>query len=270
MLVEPTPFDEFTVDALLTETEDAASSFVVDWLNARNAGGTPSWFCAPDEVRSFCQSLSADDASVDVRDLPAEMTVRAGFSFADLAAYWAELKALGLFQNIIHQVRMRFSYRPPPLPEITPIYTQRRFIEGMASGATIGVSASERITNLLTMDETRQVDPALTPLVPIEGGLFPMSPIIRSADPEHDMLHLLRGTQSYGRIANRLGKVGEKTAQEIADRMSGNIRIAHRVKAVRRDGNHAGDLDVVLCDPTEEALARNPNTPGHGLERIGR
>ena len=195
------------------------------WLNARNAGGTPSWFCAPDEVRSFCRSLSADDASVDIRDLPAEMTVRAGFSFADLSAYWVELKALALFQNVIHQVRMRSPYGPSHLSEITPIYTQRRFIEGMASGATIGVSASERITNLLTMDEARQVDPALTPLVPIEDGLLPMNPIIRSADPEHDMLHLLRGTQSYGRIANRLGKVGEKTVQEIADRMSGNIRM---------------------------------------------
>ena len=232
----------------------AASSFVVNWLNARNAGGTPSWFCAPDEVRSFCQSLSADDASIDIRDLPAEMTVRAGFSFADLAAYWVELKALGLFQSVIHQVRLRSPYGPPHLSEITPIYRRSIFIEGMASGATIGLSASERITNLLTMDETREADPALTPLVPIEGGLLAMNPTIRSADPQHDMLHLLRGTQSYGRIANRLGKVGEETAQKIVDRMSGNIQIAHRVKAVRRDGNSAGDLDVVLCDPTEKLL----------------
>ena len=141
----------------------AAAPFVVSWFNARRTGTAPSWFCAPEDVREFFRSLASDNASVYSLDLPSGTVVSAGFSLADANAYWVELIALGLFMDVLHQMAFRSPYPPTHLSEIIPIYTRRRFIEGMASGAGIEVSASERITRLLTMTKERRVDPALTP-----------------------------------------------------------------------------------------------------------
>lgn len=217
------------------------------WL--RDSGRACPWEQAPgwvtDAYRSFADKILASYP----RYLPPELTV-AGFSIADLDAYWSELLARG---GYMHCAIMLGSEHPPT---VVPAYERDRFVEEMSSAAGIGADRGDRITTLLTLDRDVCPDPALTPLVPLENALVPMSSLIMPASPHRNTLAILQTRpEQYGETGRLLGIAGERTVLNTLKRLSPDMLVASRVKVLRPDGRVAGDLDVVICDPKDKLLA---------------
>lgn len=115
----------------------------------------------------------------------------------------------------------------------------------------VSVSAVQRAVDLLTVDLDRCSDAALTPLVPVDNLLVPMSLSIVYTSPERNMLARVQSDPGlFGEAGRILGVAGERETLKVLSRLGGHPLIAQRIGVTRRDGSPAGDFDIVVCDPS--------------------
>ena len=144
------------------------------WM--KRSKGTVPWYSAPESVRGTLRSLS--DAMNDT--YPADFLVIeevAGFPLGVIYKYWRELLAFGYY------MQMATMQGSEHLPTTAPIIAREDFVKFMADSARIPVEVADRVTTLLTMQREPNPDPALTPFVPLDGGLLPLSSLMVPASP---------------------------------------------------------------------------------------
>ena len=220
---------------------------LAEWI--RTKGLTTPWNRSPVWVQDLYRSVAADVLDTYPKYLPPTASV-AGFTVADLDAYWCELMARGMQMNAEITAG---SLHPPT---IVPVVDEEKFIEELACGAAIDATASERITRLHTIDVATCPDAALTPLAPLGRALIPMSSLIVPGAPHRNTLAIVQSDPSlYGEAGRLLGSAGEHETLQTLDRMATGTLVASRVKASRHSGNAAGDLDVVVSDPRDKVIA---------------
>lgn len=220
---------------------------VASWL--QGPGQRCPWDSAPPWIQDAFRSLASDVLATYPKYLAGTVAV-AGFTFAELDAYWIELMARGMHMN----AAILWGSEHPPT--VAPLFEPDALSSAVANDAGISPSSSERITALLTMDTSRCADPAITPLVPVEDRLLPMSSLIVPAAPHRNTLAIVQADPSlYGDAGRLLGLAGEKATLELFARLSDATLTASRLNVIRADGSTAGDLDVVLCDPVQRQVA---------------
>ena len=207
------------------------------------------WRGAPRWVQDAYRFLSEEAMSRSEVDLPAEVENALGFTVGEVHLYWRELMALGMYMH-------HFIWQGCVDPRtVAPVLARQSFVEDMATEAGIPFAAADKITTLLTMETQRCPDPALTPLIPLGDGLLPLSSLIVPASPHRNTLKILQMDRSnYGKIGDLLGTQGERALRRCLSRLSGRSLVESNVKVLRQNGDDAGDLDVVVCDPKDELL----------------
>lgn len=216
------------------------------WL--AGVGLTTPWGQAPEWAKDGLRSLAAAVLSKYPTYLPA-LTEVAGFTIADLDAYWRELMARGMHMNA---ATMQGSDHAPT---IVPLIERVEFVASMARSAGLADNAADRITTHLTMAPDGP-DPALTPLVPVGSGIIPMSSLIMPGSPQRNTLSIIQANPAtFGEAGRLLGEIGERAVLETLSRMSEKTLVGKRIRAVRTNGQPAGDLDVVALDPRTGAAA---------------
>lgn len=220
---------------------------LAEWI--RTDGLTTPWDQMPSWVQDLYRSAAADVLETYPKYLPPTASV-AGFTVAELDAYWCELMARGTQMNAEITAG---SLHPPT---IVPAVDREGFIEDFAASAGIDAGAVERITTLHTIDVSRCPDAALTPLVSLGRALIPMSSLIVPGAPHRNALAIVQSDPNlFGEAGRLLGMAGEHETLQTLDRMAKGTLVASRVKARRRNGDPAGDLDVVVCDPRDKLIA---------------
>ena len=231
------------------------------WLS--ESGGRVDWFDAPDWAREPFRHFTSEMFSAFPADLATHAQFRPGLATADLFAYQLELVAICFYESLVC-----VSDDPLDMPAIAPVLSREAFIRHMCQATQINEEGVTGITDLLTMDPMGGVDPALTPLVPVEDGLVPMSGAI-SFTPQRTLLKLLQTDEHrrmYGRIGHVLGDEGEDAVADLlAERMT-NCKVEKRIPVTRKNRESAGNLDVVVCSPSERALVIFETKWGIGVE----
>ncbi len=220
---------------------------LADWIGTD--GLTTPWDQTPAWVQDLYRTVSADVLETYPKYLPPSASV-AGFTVAQLDAYWQELMARGMQMNAAITAG---SVHPPT---IVPVVDRERFIEDVADSANIDLGAVDRITTLHTIDVSRCADAALTPLAPLGRALMPMSSLILPGAPHRNTLAIVQPDPSmFGEAGQLLGIAGEHATRKTFDRMAKGTLVASRVRVARCNGDAAGDLDVVVCDPRDKLIA---------------
>ncbi|MDE0132303.1 MAG: hypothetical protein OXM62_03150 [bacterium] len=231
----------------------------------RSQGGVRvNWFDAPDWAREPYRCFASGLFSAFPADLATDTGIHSGFTTDDLKAYQLELASFCLYESLIIADK-----DPPDTSAVAPVLPRDDFVRHMREAANIKREAADRITQLLTMDSAGNVDPALTPLVPLADALVPMSGII-SLTPQRPMLEVLKTDAHrglYGEIGNVLGDEGEDAVAELLAERMPNCKVGKRIRVTRKNGDDAGDLDVVLCSPSEKALVVFETKWGISVER---
>jgi hypothetical protein len=172
-----------------------------------------------------------------------------GFTIGEFGSYWRELLAWAMQMQAALMVG---SIAPET---VSPLTRREVFIKQVAAAAGIGEDACERITRLLELDLDRCPDGALTPLILLDGWVLPMSSLIIPSAPQRNLIAILQlDPARVGEAGRLLGVAGEKEVASIVKRMDTSVRRLSRVKVRRLNGDSAGDLDVVLCDPSTATL----------------
>jgi len=138
---------------------------------------------------------------------------------------------------------------------VAPRLNRTDLVESIATAISSGRDEVNRIVEFLSVDMGRCPDSALTPLVPIDDDLVPMSVSIMHTSPHRNFLSILqRDPNLVGEAGRLLGLAGEQETIDVLKRLRTGTRIARRVKVWRPDGSQAGDLDVVACDPAAKLI----------------
>jgi hypothetical protein len=138
---------------------------------------------------------------------------------------------------------------------VSPLTRREDFVEQVAVAAGIGEEVSERITGLLELNLDRCPDGALTPLILIDDRILPMSSLIIPSAPQRNLIAILQlDPTRAGEVGRLLGGAGEREVLSTVNRLDASILTTSRVKLRRKNGESAGDLDVVLCDPETATL----------------
>lgn len=225
----------------------APSEALVGW--AARAGLTTPFTVAPDWVRTGFRRLAAATLASYDTYLPPDEKI-AGFAMVDFGRFWEVLLAWGTQM----QIATRHGSQHPPT--VTPLLERADLIAYLASEADVGASAIDAMVETLTLNSERCPDGALTPFVPVDGRLVPMSSIIVPSAPQRNLLANVQSNPSMVGDAGRiLGRAGERATFETLKRMSEEVLLATRVEVQRGNGDAAGDLDVVVCDPASRAMA---------------
>lgn len=227
------------------------------------SGGRVNWFDAPDWAREPIRHFTGEIFSAFPADLATHAHFGPGLATADLVAYQLELASLCFYESL-----MCGSGDPLDVPAIAPILSRKAFIRHMCEATQINEDGVSDITDLLTMDPTSGVDPALTPLIPTKDGLVPMSGII-SLTPQRTLLRLLqteKHRRMFGRIGHVLGDEGEDAAAALLSERMTDSKVEKRIPVTRKGGDSAGDLDVVVCSPSERTLVVFETKWGIGVE----
>lgn len=218
-----------------------------EWIST--GGLNQTWDQAPEWVRDEYRAMASGVLASYARYLDERVTV-AGFTIRDFDAFWVELLAWG---NHMHAATLLGSERPMT---VAPLVARDSFVAQLASGAGIPEGAVDRMTTVLTLDLERCPDGALTPLVEIDTNLVPMSGLIVPSAPHRNLIAILqRDPCTVGEIGRLLGAAGERETVDVIARLHKGTLVGRRVKVTRRNGESAGDLDVVVCDPGDRLLA---------------
>jgi hypothetical protein len=152
----------------------------------------------------------------------------------------------------MHVAIMLGSYH---LPTILPLVPRSHLINTLADVTGLSPSVIDRIVALLTLDLGRCSDGALTPLVPIDGQIIPMSSLILPTSPQRNLLAIVQSAPSMvGEAGRLLGLAGERATLALLERLRDAL-FASRIQVLRLNGSPAGDLDVVACDPATRTAA---------------
>lgn len=174
----------------------------------------------------------------------------AGVTVAEIDSFWTELIAISTLAGL----GIMHGATDPKI--VTPRWTRDCFVEAFSTGCEIDEQSAVRLSEMLTMDMTRCPDPALTPLVPLGEELLLMSSLVLPASPHRNTVSIVQQSpELFGRAGKLLGNAGENQLVETLGRMIDTTLVARRVLVKRPNGETAGDLDVVVCDPSEQQLA---------------
>lgn len=269
-----------TVDALdrlldLVESLDSVERAPVfssprlrDWIYLE--GLSQPWAESPAWVRDAFREHARNVLGTYPPYLPEGATI-AGVTLGDFGTFWVELLAWGMH---MHVTTMLGSYH---LPTILPVLPRNDLVNTLADATVLSPSVIDRIVALLTLDVARCSDGALTPLVPIDGHIVPMSSLILPTSPQRNLLAIVQSEPSMAGEAGRLlGLAGERATLTVLRRLRSDALVASRVRVRRPNGSPAGDLDVVACDPATRTavifeikwgIAADGNAEAYGAEQ---
>ncbi len=225
----------------------APSQKLRQW-SATEGRSTP-WSRAPGWVRAGFRRMAAATLARYDTYLPPEQKL-AGFTIGEFDRFWEVLLAWGMQMQIAVMNGARGT------ETIAPLLEREAAVGQLAAEAEVGESAVDAMVQVLTLDLGRCPDGALTPLVPVDDRLLPMSSIIVPSAPQRNLLaNVASDPAMVGDAGRLLGLAGERATAEALERMSSGVLIATRVKVRRTNGEPAGDLDVVVCDPSAQVMA---------------
>jgi hypothetical protein len=211
-----------------------------DWISRE--GRSQPWMESPAWVTDALREHARNVLGTYPRYLPEGATI-AGVTLCDFDTFWVELLAWGMH---MHVATMLGSHH---LPTILPLLPRSHLINTLADVTGLPPSVIDRIVALLTLDLARCSDGALTPLVPIDGQIIPMSSLILPTSPQRNLLAIVQSSPSMvGEAGRLLGLAGERATLALLERLRDAL-FASRIKVLRPNGSPAGDLDVVACDP---------------------
>ena len=217
------------------------------WLDAGGLdvpwGESPAWIQA--EFRAFSVSLVANYPSY----LPPALDI-GGFTMGQATRVLEELLARGSYMNACI---LRGS---TSILVTVPLVDADAFVADLAETTDVPEDPVRKIVALLTLDLERCPDPCLTPLIPLGRDLLlPLSSLIVPSSPVRNFTALLQADPTrFGRAGQELGSLGARTTADTLKRLSGAL-LATGIKVLRPDRSHAGDLDVVACDPRARTMA---------------
>lgn len=216
------------------------------WMRS-NAPST-NWQETPDWVRDGLRHMVAKIMDRLPRFMPMSEQVD-GVFVRDIHAFWIELWAMS-FVAVAGLWDSGGNIR-----DGTPTWVRREFLDLMAQGTGVDRSAIERITEWLTMDNTKCPDPALTPLVPIGDSLVLLPALILPGSPHRNTISIFtHRPELFGKIGKLLGDAGEDAVMGTLDRMCSDVLVARRVSVRRPDRSPAGDIDIAICEPATKML----------------
>lgn len=233
------------------------------WLN--ESQGKVNWFRAPNWARAPFRYFAKEMFFAFPADMSTNTEFQPGLKTRDLYAYQVELMSLHLYDSILLAANDNAG-----ASALCPVLSRKVLLRHVCETTNMEEEAADAFTELLTMDPTRNVSPALTPLVPVEDGLMPMSSIV-SLTPQRSMLELLKTDthrRVFGRIGNLLGDEGEEVAATLLAERMPECKVGRHIQVTRKNGDHAGDLDVVVCSPRERSLVIFETKWGLGVERL--
>ena len=228
------------------DSYDKAPTFanprVREWMIGE-AGEQP-WATSPAWVREALREQAGNVLATYQRDLPDNAPL-GSIIMGDLNTFWVELLAWGMYMHVATTLGSQH------LPTVLPLVPRGDFIDALAVDTGLSPSVVDRIVTLLTLDVVHCSDGALTPLVPIDGHIVPMSSLIIPTPPQRNFLAIVQSTPSMmGEASLRLGFAGEHaTRLLLRERLRDALVADGRIRVLRLDGQPAGDLDVVACDP---------------------
>jgi hypothetical protein len=208
-----------------------------DWIS--HEGLSQPWAESPAWVRDALREHARNVLGTYPRYLPEDATV-AAVTLGDFEAFWAELLAWGMY---MHATTILGSHH---LPTILPLLPRNDLVSTLADATGLSPSVIDRAVALLTLDLARCSDGALTPLVPVDGQIVPMSSLILPTSPQRNLLAIVQSAPSMvGEAGRLLGLAGERAALTVLQRLRSDVLVARRVKVLRPNGSPAGDFDVV-------------------------
>lgn len=217
------------------------------WLAA--GGLNIPWEQAPPWVRGEFRASAASLVDKYPTYLPADLDV-GGFTMAEATQVLVELLARGLYMNAC---TIQGSTN---IAAVVPILDSDAFVADLIEASAVTEDRLRQVLGLLTLDLDRCPDPCLTPLIPIgEDLIVPLSSLIVPSSPVRNFTALLQADPArFGRAGRALGALGARTTAATFDRLAGAL-VTTSIKVVRPDRTRAGDLDVVVCDPTSRTMA---------------
>jgi hypothetical protein len=218
-----------------------------DWLQTE--GLKKPWWTAPLWVRQAFERQASHALDSYPRYLPDHATM-AGLRVRDVDKVWEQLLAWGMY---MHGAIILGSGH---LPTIVPALDPGDVVALLAETSGVEPSTVRRLVDLLTLDLERCHDPALTPFVPFDELLVPMSSLIVPTSPRRNLLAILQSDPAtFGEAGRLLGIEGERAAVDVLARLDPECRVARRVPVLRPNGRRAGDYDVVVREDSSRTIA---------------
>ena len=210
-----------------------------------------SWFRAPHHI----QNAARQAISYVKRHIPPYLDLAIstpiGVTLGELAEYWHELSAISLYDFWVMQ-----GIRSPS----RVVHGRRKFVAHMAEATGISQEAADVITKRLTMSHSYVStsnsaafhNPQLTPLVQVEGGLFPLTALLAPSIPPQDIMKMLQvaySGKSFRELGRKLGKAGEnQVAALLKKKLHADVLIKTNVLTYK-GRRQWPDLDVVVYVP---------------------
>lgn len=232
-----------TLDDLLAIPETPSSEFAALRAWERGAGRDRAWPHIPldirEELKAFVRSIT--DKQEAYFDPAVEL---GGFSMGE-----AERVLLEIYARAWHSA-IQVTLGSTQAPIVLPLLERNAYVRELAVAARVDFNRASAIVNLLTVDLSICPDPCLTPIVPVNGRLAPMSSLITpGAMIRNFVARLQLDPARFGRAGQLLGLLGSQTVGTTLRRRLTGAVVAERVKVFHPDGRQAGDLDVVAFDP---------------------
>ena len=211
-------------------------------------GARVPWPDASAMVKSALRELAAALIRATPRYFPGPTTV-AGVSMDELDAFWAELMAWGLHMSFAG------AHWPSDVLSVAPPMSIAELVSMQSSASRVDPMVTARIVKLFSFDVGHTRDGALTPFIPVDGAFVPMCAIIMRTSPQRNLLAIVQAPPGlFGGVGRLLGRVGEVETLKLFERLNPDVLSTSRLAVVREDGSPAGDLDVVVCDPTTRTV----------------
>lgn len=209
------------------------------------ASPVQSWRNTNEAIRILWRAAAR--AALDSHDsVFSDSTELAGYTIGDLKAVWVELSAYAMH----HQRGLLAG--PKETFWACPHLAQKEIVDLLRPS---GIPAAQiaAVIDDATFDPERNDDPCLAPLLPVDAGLAVPSSLIIYSGPERNALMLARqNAPIQGRLANDLGRYG---SAQVAGLFEGYpFKVAKGIKLFRSNKSVAGDLDVVVLDPSDRVV----------------
>jgi hypothetical protein len=232
-----------TLDDVLAIPEKPSTEFAALQAWERGAGRDRPWPHVPldirEELKAFVRSITAKqetyfDPSLDL----------GGFTMGE-----AERVLVDIYARAWHSA-MQVRLGSTQARVVLPLLERNSFVRELAVAARVDFERAGAIVNLLTVDLSICPDPCLTPLVPVDSRLAPMSSLITPGAMVRNFVARLQvDAARFGRAGQLLGLLGSRSvAATLRRRLTGAL-VTERVKVFYPDGRQAGDFDVVAYDP---------------------
>lgn len=217
---------------------------LLPWLD--RGGRNIPWHACPDHVVAHYRSSARALIESYPKYLPDDLDV-GGFTIQEATEVLTELLAAAQHSQACV---MRGSVSAAA---ITPTYSGVDFISTLSAASSVPGDRVGTIVNALTMNTEASIDPCLTPIIPIDESLAPMSSLIAPGSPVRNLTIVLQqDTTRFGEAGKAIGRLGVDECRQTLSRLAG-CRLATNVALVS-EGRKVGDLDVVVLDSARRLM----------------